>query len=189
MRLRAIDFGLLTLALLAGPMAANASVVSYDFTITGTSGPSMGLTSNGSFSFDTSVIPSGGGFVDATGLLSSLTFSWNGIAYSAATANTGRLFFDASANLIQVFFGTNCGFTNGMMECSVHTALDQWYLFGGPTTLGLTYASSHEPGIWVGGGSYAPVPLPAGAWLLLSGLAGLGFAGLGHRAVAALGDA
>jgi hypothetical protein len=187
MRLRALVLVLVTVALLAGPVATQASVVSYDFTVTGTSGPFNGVTSNGNFSFDRSIIPGGGGFVNAAGLLLSLTFSWSAIAYSSATANTGSLQFDAGGNLSSVFFGTNCG--NGF--CSINSAANQWWLSGGPTTLELTYGSSQDPGFWSGDGSYAlapVVPLPAPGWLLLGGLSGLGFAGWRRTAIAVHGN-
>jgi hypothetical protein len=74
---------------------AKASLITYDFTVTATSGPLEGAVAHGTFSYDSSsIVP--GNFNVATGLLTSLSFSWNGVAYTQATANTGFLGFDAS---------------------------------------------------------------------------------------------
>ena len=87
---------------------AKAVPVTVNFTVTATTGPLTGTVAQGTFSYDSSSIVPGGGFNDATGLLTSLSFSWNGVAYTAATANTGFLGFDASGNLTSTGFGTNC---------------------------------------------------------------------------------
>jgi hypothetical protein len=101
---------------------ARATPVNYAFTVTATSGPLSGTTASGTFSYDTSSIVVGAN--SNTGLLTALSFTWNGIAYNRTTANTGTLFFDASGNLISEAIGNNCG--PGF--CSINSGQDQWYV-------------------------------------------------------------
>src|SRR4030095_12018448 len=89
------------------PPAASATPITYSFTVQATTGPLAGTTANGDFTFDSSsIIP--GGSNQATGLLTGLNFTWDGITYDAGTANTGQLDFDAAGNLTLAFFGTSC---------------------------------------------------------------------------------
>jgi hypothetical protein len=60
--------------LLFGAPAAKATPITYDFTVTGTSGSLNGTVSRGSFSYYSSSIGPGGG-EDATGFLTGLSFS------------------------------------------------------------------------------------------------------------------
>src|SRR5215472_15642660 len=94
------------LALTVGGIA-NASPITYDFTVTATSGPLSGTIEHGTFSYDSSsIVP--GGINQAAGLLTGLSFVWNGISYDQTTANTGDLRFDASGHLTEALFGTDC---------------------------------------------------------------------------------
>src|SRR4029077_18301496 len=81
-------------------------------------------TSLGTFTFDTSIIPSGGGFVSIAGLFTQLAFAWQGFNYDETTANTGTLGFEADGTLIYALFGTDCGPSG--FGCGVGPALDQW---------------------------------------------------------------
>ena len=82
----------LGVAFLAGPIAAHSAPITYDFLVNGgSSGPLAGQTATGSFSVDSSNTPASGGVLNATGLLSDLSFTWDGISYNALTANTGSL--------------------------------------------------------------------------------------------------
>lgn len=74
--------------------SAWASSRAYDFTVTVASGPLAGTVATGSLSFDESLIPAGGfGRVVGTGLLTSFSFLWNGIAYNEGTADATTLGF------------------------------------------------------------------------------------------------
>jgi hypothetical protein len=170
---RNIGLSAIMLGLLVGPIAANAATVTYDFTVVGTTGPLTGVSSNGSFSFDSSIIPGGGGFVTVAGSFTSLAFSWNGISYSAATANTGQLGFNAAGNLTNFFFGDKCG--AGI--CAITAGMNDWWLQDGSFVYSVLANPQQAPDTWAGTGTLAPVPLPAAGWLLLSGLGGLGLLG------------
>jgi hypothetical protein len=93
--------------LLVGASAASATPITYDFTVTATDGPLNGTVAHGSFSYDSSSITPGA-INNATELLTALSFSWNGMAYNQTTANTGRLEFDASGDLLGGVFGSDC---------------------------------------------------------------------------------
>jgi hypothetical protein len=81
---------------------ALADPVTYDFTVTATNGPLKGDIEEGSFTFDSSIAPPGGGVLDERGLLTNLSFLWDGVTYNASTANTGDMIFDAAGNLTNV---------------------------------------------------------------------------------------
>ena len=102
---------LLGVALLAGPIAAHSAPITYDFLVNGgTSGPLAGQTATGSFSVDSSNTPASGGVLNATGLLSDLSLTWDGISYNALTANTGSLIISWGSwgPVFGATFGTNC---------------------------------------------------------------------------------
>jgi hypothetical protein len=113
---------------LAAPIAAQATPITYDFTANGGAfGPLSNVTSSGSFTFDSSIIPLGGGLITGTGLLTGLSFQWNGVSYDQATANTGALEFDSSGVLNGVDFGTGC---NAFGGCTVDSSASDWIVSG-----------------------------------------------------------
>jgi hypothetical protein len=67
-------------------VVAQSNSTTYDFTVTATSGPLRGDIANGSFTFDSSIIPAGGGRVAASGLLTDLSFTWDGLAYTTSSS-------------------------------------------------------------------------------------------------------
>jgi hypothetical protein len=153
---------------------ARAVPVTYDFTVTGTSGPLSGTVAHGSFSYDSSSVVPGGGHA-ATGLLTGLSFSWNGVSYTPATANTGGLVFQADGTLSIALFGTNC--TAG--DCGVF-APNNANEFLADVFPGFVGAFDYTvPGITTAffsgtvTSALAAVPEPASLPLLALGLAGL----------------
>ena len=107
--------------------AAGATPITYNFEVTVTTGPLAPDVVTGTFTFDSSIIPSGGGGVPLSGLLTDLAFQWNGTAYTEATANTGFLNFDAAGGLTGYAFGNNCA----PSFCAVFGGNDQWYASNG----------------------------------------------------------
>ena len=92
------------------------------------------------FSFDSSIIPAGGGDVSQAGLLTDLDFTWNGFAYTEATANTGSLIFNAAGDLTNFCFGNNAA----AGSCTVLFGQEQWYAAAGGfrySTPGITEVS------------------------------------------------
>jgi hypothetical protein len=99
---------LLVLCTFAAPVAVNAVTITYDFSATPDAGGSLTATETSTFSFNSSIIAAGGGTLMETNLFTALSFTFNSVPYTAATANTASLTFDASGNLTGVFFGTDC---------------------------------------------------------------------------------
>jgi len=110
---------LLGVALLAGPIAAHSAPITYDFMVNGgASGPLAGQVATGSFSVDSANTPASGGVLNGTGLLTDLSFTWDGISYNALTANTGSLIISWGSwgPVFGATFGTNC---DGTGTCTV----------------------------------------------------------------------
>jgi hypothetical protein len=142
---------------------ADALPISYAFTIDVTSGPLAGDISSGTFAFDSSSVTPGG-FNKQTGLLTALSFDFNGVAYDQTTVNTGFLFFDPSGALEGFCFGNDvvagaCNFGRGDITISSQS-------FGYDSDTG---AVSTGTAIF----SAAPAPEPASLALLALGLPAL----------------
>jgi hypothetical protein len=164
---------LAAVALLFWVSAANASPITYNFTATATSGPLSGTVEHGTFSYDSSsIIP--GGINAAAGLLTSLSFSWNGISYDQTTANTGDLHFDAAGHLTQALFGTDCSAAG---NCQLVDGDNSWF---GITGGFFTYSVPDG----LGGGSLTAVlavSTPEPTTLALLGLGSVLVGTLRHR--------
>jgi hypothetical protein len=149
---------------------ANADSITYNFSVTATTGPLTGITAHGTFAYDSSsIVP--GGDIGATGLLTALRFTWDGISYNETTANTGGLDFDAAGNLGLALFGTNCG--PGF--CGVAAGHEQWDVVArsvGPFSE-FTYATP-AGGFWTGTLTMHAVPEPTSLVLLIGALVLLG---------------
>lgn len=94
---------------------SEATPIAYEFDVSATSGPLTGTSASGTFTFDSSIIPIGGGRVDGLHLFSNLDFTWDGITYDETTANSGFLVFDPLGHLTQWNFGTACSLGLGCL--------------------------------------------------------------------------
>jgi hypothetical protein len=117
---------LLGTALLASSVPAHSAPITYRFKVNGGyAGPLAGQTAAGSLTFDSSIVPPGGGALAQTGLLTDLSFTWDGVAYNDLTANTGSMDFSSTGRLESVIFGDDCN--AGTCRADYGTA--EWYIW------------------------------------------------------------
>jgi PEP-CTERM motif len=136
----------------------------YDFSVDATSGVLSGDAASGMFSFDSGTIPSGGGTVGGTNLLTALSFRWDGITYDASTANTGWLTFNSTGQLTFFSFGDDCV----ALACTVNSPSTGWVV--SPGAVGFVYSGGGPFGF--GKVSYSLVTsVPEPATTALFGLA------------------
>ncbi|HTT05001.1 MAG TPA: hypothetical protein VMF64_06900 [Steroidobacteraceae bacterium] len=171
-----------------GGMVLSTSVysqtLSYDFSVNGgLTGPLAGVTSTGTFTINSSIIPPSGGELVQKGLLTNLAFNWNGITYSASTANTGFVDFSSSGALDNAVFGDACG-----AGCGVGGP-NNWFVVLFPNREGI-FAYDVDNVVYdgpvgelqqVSGPIGAPELNPAGALAALTLLAGLAAIVTGRR--------
>ena len=164
-------------ALRAGPMAANAIPITYDFTVNGGGlfGPVADVTASGSFTFDDSIVPVGGGTLLQVGLFTDLAFTWNGVSFDETSANTGRLTFNSSGVLTDAEFGTDCGPGSCIARADVPHS---WFMNLLTDPIFFLYEADEllVRGSVVAVSQRASVPEPGTLALFGLGLAGLGFA-------------
>jgi hypothetical protein len=180
-------------ALIAGQARAQATE-DYSFHVDWNNGflaDPAPTTTDGSFSFLASLAVANA-TVEATGLLTTLNVTVNGIPYDVTNATGAKLVFDSSGVLALAVLGTNCS----LGACTTNPGQDQWFVNAAPGSLVANGAAATASGQEVpsfggvtstclncdGGVIPSPnstpvpaVPEPSTYALMLAGLAAVGF--------------
>lgn len=121
---------MLAAALLSGPTVGQAAIVTYDFSVTATSGGLTGATGSGSFSFDDSIVPPGGGLASSVNVFETFQFAWHAVTYNKTSiGNRANLYFTVDGTLDHFVFGPSCTFNlDGQASCILNLSLpiDDW---------------------------------------------------------------
>jgi len=112
---------------LAVAVPAHAILITVNFTVTGAADDPVnaGVTTSGSFSFDSSIIPVGGGDVINPGT-SGFNLTWDGTSWTDANTTTYLLTFNSSGDLtdLSLFGDPSAGIMMG------NPAVDDFIFFG-----------------------------------------------------------
>ena len=160
----------LTLLSVALAVPAHAVLITVHFTVTGAADDPVnaGVTANGSFSFDSSVVPVGGGEV-FNPVVSGFDLTWDGTSWTDANASVSYLAFDAGGDLTTMQLHGN-PFGGFML---LNPTVDDFGVYIGGGSLVFDYTREGVDGVGYRGTfsytvSTGSAPEPA-SWMLLGG--------------------
>jgi hypothetical protein len=164
-------------ATLAAAAPASADPITYQLVVVATTGPLTGVGSTGKVTFDSSIVPAGGGQVVGPSLFTDVSFVWDRVSYDAGTTHTSALQFDTGGMLTGWDFGTACiANGGGCLVRLVQPGFEDWVVKNDATHP--RFFEYGRPDLSFGFGTAtltatpAATPEPTVSALLLSGLAG-----------------
>jgi hypothetical protein len=151
------------------PSIAEATLITRQFEFSSTAGPLVFGPNIGSLTYDDSIIPIGGGALNAINLLTDLDVSFAGYSFDETTANTGWLVFDSGGDLLEAHFGNNCG----PGYCVIYFGQPQWWIrVGEPPYVENDFTYSGFDGVndtFYSTNANRLLPIPSPSTLLLFG--------------------
>src|SRR5437867_1359572 len=121
------------LMLVVGVATADAAPRTLPFNVRAATGPLAGETATGTFTFDSSIIPAGGGTVTGLTLFTDFLFVWDGVQYNTSNTRTASLTFDRTGNLMNWSFGTTC-LSSGCLVRLVPPGFQDWMITNSGST-------------------------------------------------------
>jgi hypothetical protein len=164
----------IAIVLFGGCRPASADSISYNLFVTATTGPLAGQSATGAVTFDSSIIPEGGGKVVGQHLFTDVDFEWDNISYTASNTETSSLQFDSHGMLTQWDFGTACiPNGGGCLVRLIAPGFEDWVVKNEPTNPLFFEYGRPDLSFGFGKATLTATPEPITAGLMATGLAGL----------------